>query len=136
MTVAAPTAFDWRVGRLRLLLPAAIHVIALMAMLQLAREWAVVWILVGGLALSAADEGRRWLRERHCLRKLVLIPGGIQIDAVAYQVRSAWLGPGLTALWLEPTKRRRRLMYVVRGEVLPGDHAALRRHAKTLELDT
>ncbi len=136
MTVAAQIAIDWRVGRSRLLLPAAIHAIAFVSTLELAQDWAAAWILVGAVVFSAVDEGVRWLRDRQCLRKLVLIPGGVQIDAAAYQVRSAWLGPGLTALWLKRPERGRRLVYVVRGEVMPFDHAALRRHVQYLDLDT
>lgn len=140
MTRAAPTAIDWRVGRTRTLLPAAVHSVALVATVDLAQQSAAVWILAGGVMLSAAADGARWFRNRRRLREvgprtIVLIPGGLQIDTTTYQARCAWLGPGMTALWLKTANGRRRLLYLVAGELAPTDHAALRRHAKQLGLD-
>ena len=60
----APTAIDWRVGRLRTLLPIAVHGVALAAALELARERPMAWILVVGVLVSAAAECLAWMGER------------------------------------------------------------------------
>ena len=130
----APTAIDWRVGRLRTLLPIAVHGVALAAALELARERPMAWFLVVGVLVSAVAECLAWMSERGRAHRLSLIAGGIGIDSTQYGARRAWFGPGCTAVWLRAAKRR-RLVYVVRGEIAAADHAALRRHLKSLRLD-
>jgi len=130
----APTAIDWRVGRLRIVLPIAIHGVALSAALELARERPMAWALVVGVLVSAAAECLAWIGERGRAHSLSLIAGGIGIGATQYGAKRAWFGPGCTAVWLRAAKQR-RLIYVVCGEVAAADHAALRRHLKTLRLD-
>jgi hypothetical protein len=134
MTVRAPTAIDWRVGWLRALLGATVHSAALWSTLQLAAEMPAAWILVTGVLLSAAAECIGWLRARRHRRTLVLIAGGLEIDGLAFRARRAWLGPGWTAVRLG-TAKHRRLLHVMRDEVTAADHAALRRHLKSLTLD-
>jgi hypothetical protein len=56
------------------------------------------------------------------------------MGATEYRAKRAWFGPGCTAVWLRAAKQR-RLIYVVRGEIGAADHAALRRHLKSLRLD-
>ena len=124
---------DWRVGRGHLVLPGAVHATAILAAVDLALEWPWLWMLVGAVALSAIDEGVRVLRECGVPHALGLCPGGVTIDALEYRARRAWLGPGSTAVWLSATGGKRRLLYVLRGEATPADHAALRRHLKALD---
>ena len=124
---------DWRVGRGHFVLPAAVHATAIVAAVDLALERPWVWMVVGALVLSAIDEAVRVLRERGVPRVLGLCPGGITIDALEYRARRARLGPGSTAVWLGATGGQRRLLYVLRGEATPADHAALRRHLKALD---
>jgi hypothetical protein len=130
---AAAHRIEWRVGRIRLALPVTIHAAALIAGIEIALEWTAAWVLVAGVALSAFVDARRWVVERRESSVLVLIPGGVAIDGVAYCARRAWLGPGWAAIWLQATTGRRRLVHVVRGEVTHADHAALRRHVKAME---
>jgi hypothetical protein len=134
MTVGALTVIDWRVGHLRALLSATVHLTAVASTVQLATERPAAWILVGGVLLSAVGECIGWIRERRRLRTLVLIAGGIEIDTQAYRTSGAWLGPGWTAVWLRDAKRR-RLLHVMCDEVSAADHAALRRHLKSMSLD-
>ncbi len=131
--IAAAQAIEWRVGRARLLLPAAVHGVASIAGIQIALESPAVWVFVAIVAVSATVDWLRWAAERRESNMLVLIPGGVAIDADVYGAVRAWLGPGCVAIWLKAATGRRRLVYVVRGEVAPADHAALRRHIKELE---
>ncbi len=129
-----PTAIDWRVGRLRTLLPIAIHAVALGTALELVGDWPMAWILVVAVLVSGTQELRGWLRERRYAHTLTLVPGGIEIDSAVYRAYRAWFGPHWTAAWLKAA-RQRRLLYVVRGELTAANHAALRRHLKTLQLE-
>src|SRR5512144_1217257 len=131
--IAATPAIEWRAGRARLLLPAAIHCAAMIAAVEIAFEWPAAWAFTAIVAASAIVDARRWAGERRESNVLVLIPGGVAIDGSAYGAGRAWLGPGCTAIWLRATTGRRRLIYVVRGEVTHADHAALRRHVKAME---
>ena len=132
--MAAAQAIEWRVGRARLLLPAAVHGVALIAGIEISRGWPAAWMFVAIVAVSAIADLLRWASERRESNMLVLIPGGVAIDANAYGAIRAWLGPGCVAIWLKAvTTGRRRLIYVVRGEVTHADHAALRRHVKAME---
>jgi hypothetical protein len=126
-------AFDWRVGRARLLLPAAIHGVASIAAIEIALERPALWLLVAIVAASGVADLLRWAAERRESNMLLLIPGGVAIDADAYDAERAWMGPGCVAIWLKAKTGRRRLIYVVRGEVGHTDHAALRRHLKAME---
>jgi hypothetical protein len=129
----APIApIDWRIGSARILLPATIHGVAAVAAAEAAREWPAMWLFAVAVAVSAVDDLKIWIRERGRLRTLALVPGGISIDAQRYRARRAWLGPGWTAIWLRADDGRRRLVYVMRGEVTVAAHAALRRHLKSL----
>jgi hypothetical protein len=60
--------------------------------------------------------------------------GGISIDSCVYSANRAWFGPHCTAVWLTASKER-RLLYVMHGEVTAADHAAIRRHLKSLKLE-
>lgn len=124
---------DWRIGRRRMLLPAAVHALAGLAAVELARERAWMWAYVGGVVVSAIAEWTRMRRARGVVHELGLCPGGITVDALAYRARRAWLGPGWTVVWLTARGQRRRLLQVWRGEVTDADHAALRRHMKALD---
>ena len=124
---------DWRAGLGHLALPAAVHATAVLAAVDIAVERTWVWMLVGAVVLSAIDEGVRVLRERGVPHALGLCPGGITIDTIEYRARQVWLGPGSTAVWLGATGGQRRLLYVLADEVTIADHAALRRHLKTLD---
>lgn len=124
---------DWRVGQRRMMLPAAVHSLAMLAAVELARERSWMWAFAGIVGLSAIAEVARQLRERGVLHELGLCPGGITLDALEYRAQRAWLGPGCTAVWLKGARRRRRLVYVWRGEVTDADYAALRRHMKALD---
>lgn len=131
--IAAAPLIEWRVGRTRLILPGAIHLLAATAAIQLALGWPWAWIWAGGVFVSAVCESVRWFRERDVLHMLGLFPGGVTIDASKYRARRAWMGPGWTAIWLTDENRRRRIVYVIRDEVTDHDHAALRRHVKTFD---
>jgi hypothetical protein len=131
--IAAAPLVEWRVGRIRLLLPSVIHLLAATGATESALGWPWAWLLVGCVFASAVDEYLRWFRERGLVHMLDLFPGGIAIDAHNFRARRAWLGPGWTAIWLTDTNRRRRLLYVMRDEVTDHDHAALRRHVKTFD---
>jgi hypothetical protein len=131
--IAPVQTIEWRIGRARLLLPATVHGVALIAGIEIAPEWPAAWAFVVIVTLSALAEALRWNAERRRSNVLVLTAGGIAIGADAYRAVRAWLGPGCTAVWLKATTRRPRLIYVVRGEVAPADHAALRRHLKAME---
>jgi hypothetical protein len=132
--IAAPQTIEWRVGRARLLLPAAVHGVALIAGVEISLEWPAAWMFIAIVGLSAVADLLRWAAERRESNVLVLIPGGVAIDASVYGAVRAWLGPGCVAIWLKAvTTGRRRLIYVVRGEVTHADHAALRRHVKAME---
>jgi len=129
-----PTAIDWRVGRLRTCLPIAVHAVALWSTLELARERPAVWILVATVLASAMAEWIEWIRERRAAHRLTLVAGGISIDSCVYCANRAWFGPHCTAVWLTASKER-RLLYVMHGEVTAADHAAIRRHLKSLKLE-
>ena len=133
----APTAIDWRVGRLRTLLPIAVHAVALAALhCELAGELADGVVTRRGRAgQRVRTELRAWLRERASRAHADAHPGRNRASTPPSIGRSrAWFGPGWTAVWLRAA-RRRRLLYVVRGELTAADHAALRRHLKTLQLE-
>ncbi len=132
---------DWRIGRRRLVLPVVVHALAALAALDLARERSSMTaflgiVVLGAVVLSATAEWLRARREHGALHELGLCSGGITVDALEYRARRAWLGPGWTAVWLTASGRRRRLLYVWRGEVTDADHAALRRHMKALDFTT
>jgi len=131
--IATARTIEWRVGRARLLLPAAVHGVALIAGIELALEWPAAWVFVAIVTSSALADALRWNAERRRSNVLVLTAGGVAIGADAYHTVRAWLGPGCTAVWLKATTGRPRLIYVVRGEVAHADHAALRRHLKAME---
>jgi len=131
--IATAQTIEWRVGRARLLLPAAVHGVALIAGIEIALEWPAAWAFVAIVTVSALVDAARWNTERHRSNVLVLTAGGVAIGADAYRAVRAWLGPGCTAVWLKATTGRPRLIYVVRGEVAHADHAALRRHLKAME---
>src|SRR5512143_2962785 len=111
--IAAAQAIEWRVGRARLLLPAAVHGVASIAGIQIALESPAVWVFVAIVAVSATVDWLRWAAERRESNMLVLIPGGVAIDADVYGAVRAWLGPGCVAIWLKAATGRRRLIYVV-----------------------
>ncbi len=131
--IATAQAIDWHIGRMRLVLPTAIHVLALGTAIQLALQWTGVWLFVAVVVCSAVGEMRQWLDERQGPRGLRLIPGGIAIGTQAYDARRAWLAPGWTVIWLRNARGRRRLVHVLRSEITETDHAALRRHVKAIE---
>ena len=131
--IATAQTIEWRIGRARLLLPAAVHGVALIAGIEIALEWPAAWAFVAIVTVSALADAARWNTERRRSNVLVLIAGGVAIGADAYRAVRAWLGPGCTAVWLKATTGRTRLIYVVRGEVAHADHAALRRHLKAME---
>jgi hypothetical protein len=136
MTGAPTTAewrIDWRMGGLRTLLPISVHSVALWTALELADEWALAWAMVVGVLINAVQECRVWIRERGIAHTLALIPGGIEIDTAAYYATRAWFGPRCTAAWLRRA-RQRILLFVVHGELSDANHAALRRHLKSLKL--
>ncbi len=91
---------DWRMGRLRPLLPISVHSVALWTALELAHEWPLAWAMVVGVLINAVRECRVWIRERAIAHTLALIPGGIEIDTAAYYATRAWFGPRCTAAWL------------------------------------
>jgi hypothetical protein len=124
---------DWRMGRLRTLLPISVHSVALWTALELADEWPLAWVMVVGVLIRALQESRVWVRERGVPHTLALIPGGIEIDSEAHYATRAWFGPGCTAVWLKRV-RLRILFWVVHGEMSAANHAALRRHLKSLKL--
>ena len=131
---------DWRIGRRRLVLPVAVHALAVLAAIDLAREDATSWAFVGAVVLvatviSAVAESLRAWRDHDTRHELGLWSGGIAVDAFEYRVLQAWLGPGWTAFWLTASGQRRRLLQIWRGEVTDADHAALRRHVKALDFD-
>ena len=132
MTALIPL-LEWRPGRGRLLLPAAVHAIAAYAAIDLALQWQWAWLFVAVVLLSAGDELRRW--RRACRRSYVLglCSGGIVIDETRYRARRGWLGPLGTAVWLTDPGGRRRLLSIWRGELTGADYAALRRHVKALD---
>ena len=130
--MASAQRIDWQIGSTRLLLPALVPVVAMFAALEIASTWPVWWAFVGAVSASAVYEAVTWRRERCYIRTLDLIVGGVAVDSRVYQARRAWLGPGLTAIWLEAAGAG-RLLYVMRREVTPGAYAALRRHVKSLE---
>lgn len=129
-----PTAIDWRIGRQRALLPIAVHAVAFWSALQLAIERPVFWMLVAVVLVSAVAECVGWRRERRRAHKLGLVAGGIAIDSQMYDARRAWFGPRCTAVWLRSANQR-RLLYVMHDEVTGSDHAAIRRHLKSLDLE-
>ena len=135
--MGTPTAvewrIDWRIGRLRTLLPITVHCVALWTAFELAVEWRMAWALLAGVTINAALECRASIRERGIAHTLVLIPGGIEIDSEAYHTTGAWFGPRCTAAWLRRA-RQRTLLCVVHGELSAANHAALRRHLKSLKL--
>ena len=102
--------------------------------MELVGDWPMAWILVVAVLINGTHELREWLRERRYAHTLTLIPGGIEIDSAVYGAYRAWFGPHWTAAWLKAA-RQRRLLYVVRGELTAANHAALRRHLKTLQLE-
>ena len=134
---ATPTTVEcrigWRTGRLRTLLPVSVHCVALWTALELADESPLAWAMAVGVLISAVQECRMWLRDRGIAHTLALIPGGIEIDTVAYNATRAWFGPRCTAAWLRRA-RQRILLCVVHGEMSVANHAALRRHLKSLKL--
>jgi hypothetical protein len=131
--IAAARTIEWRVGRARLLLPAAVHCVALITGIELTAEWPTVWLFVAIVAASAIADALWWASARRGSNVLVLIPGGVAIDGSSHRAERAWLGPGCAAIWLRAATGQRRLIYVVRGEVTRADHAALRRHVKAIE---
>jgi hypothetical protein len=90
-------------------------------------------MLCGIVVASAAIDAWRWTRDRAASATLSLVPDGIVIGAIEYRVRRAWLGPGATAVWLRGADRRRRMIFVVRGETDAAAYAALRRHVNGLK---
>jgi hypothetical protein len=131
--IASTPQIDWRIGYARILLPAAVHGVAVAAAVEALGEWWGAWLFIGVIGVSAVDEIASWVRERGRSRTLALIPSGIAIDTQSYRARRAWLGPGWTVVWLSSGNGRLTLLHVMRGEVTIDAHAALRRHVKALE---
>ncbi len=129
-----PTApIEWRVGTARIVLAVTVHAVSMIASIAIALDWYGAWLLVGAVGVSTVDEAVRWSRARGCVRRLELFAGGVAVDSQRHRARRAWLGPGWSAIWLTSVSGRRRLLHVMRGEVSQMDHAALRRHVKSLE---
>jgi len=125
--------FDWQIGRLRVLVPAAVYGVAGAAAVMVAIDWTVAWLYVGVVGLLWIDESAQWIRQRGRRRTLTLTPNGIAMDADSYRARRAWLGPGWTAVCLQAGDGRCHWAHFVRDELTADAQAALRRHVKSLE---
>jgi hypothetical protein len=127
----APT-IEWRARRSRLIGPLVIHLLAAVAVVDVALRWPVAWPLLSLVAASAAYDLARGWRDSSRVRRLSCTPFGVTVDGVDCEIRDAWLAIGWTVLRLRLRRGRTQLLYVHKSEIPSPQFAALRRHVKSL----
>src|SRR5262245_32931926 len=130
--IEAATTIEWRAHRARLVGPLVIHLLAAVAVVDVALRWPIAWPLLVLVAASAAYDLARCWRDSSRIRRLSCTPFGVIVDGVDCEVRDAWLAIGWTVLRVRLRRGRTQLLYVHESEIPSRQFAALRRHVKSL----
>src|SRR4030095_13413142 len=107
-----PTAawtISWRYGRLRAVLPIAVHCVAAAAVVCVALEYTWAYLLGGAVIGSAIRDFHNLRREHARLRTLTVHGPILTIDGMPARVERGWLGPGLTVVRLRVGNRSEML---------------------------
>lgn len=116
-----------------MVIPIVVHLIAAAAVICVAVDHGAAWTLGVVVVVSAVYDAAKLRSELRLQRTLVMHGRVMTLDGVDAYAASAWLGPGLTVVWLRRRDGRRATVTLFRSELTAAQHAAMRRHLRSLD---